>query len=106
VPVAADTLSGSKVVEGDNAEIMFNKITNSNLLSGNLWANWCDSDDIGTVKIALKSISVLFEISHANRSFFQRVISECTNVKESLTHDVDSKRLYKEMFDRCDNQSD
>lgn len=96
------TLSGSKVVEGYNAEIMFNKVTNNRLLSGNLWAVWCDKSDRGEIRISLRSISVLFEIKRANRSFFQRIISECTNVKDSLTHDIDSKELYAEMLDRCE----
>lgn len=99
------TLSGSKIVEGDNAEIMFNKVVNNRLLSGNLWATWCDKSDRGELKISLQSISVLFEIKRANRSFFQRMISECTNVKDSLTHDVDSKRLYTEMLEQCEKQS-
>lgn len=99
------TLSGSKVVDGDDAEIMFNKITNNRLLSGNLWATWCDADDLGTVKIALQSISVLFEISGVHRSYFQRVICDVTNIKDSMTRDKDSKRLYSEMLKQCDKQS-
>lgn len=96
------TLSGAKVVEGDNAEIMFNKIVNNRLLTGNLWAYWCDADDLGTIKISLQSISVLFEITGVAKLQFQRFITEATSVKESMTRDVDSRRLYLEMLNYSD----
>lgn len=92
------TLGGSKVVEGDSAEIMFNKIVNNRLLTGNLWATWCDADDLGAIKIALQNISVLFEITNVARSPFQRFIAEATSVKESMTRGVDSRRIYSEML--------
>lgn len=97
------TLSGSKVVDGDDAEIMFNKIANSQLLTGNLWATWCDTDDLGTIKIALQNISVLFEITSIARSPFQRFITEITSVKESMTKSEDTRRLYDEMLERFHN---
>jgi hypothetical protein len=99
------TLSGSKIVTGDNAEIMFNKIFNNMLFSGNLWATWSDKSDSGEIKVSLQSISVLFEIKGASRSFFLKAISECTNEKYSLTRDVDSKRLYMEMLEQCAKES-
>lgn len=99
------TLSGTKIVEGDSAEIMFNKIVNNQLLTGNLWATWCDADDLGTIKISLQNISVLFEITSVARSSFQRFIAEATSVKESTTKSHDSRRLYAEMLERCEKQS-
>lgn len=94
------TLSGSMVVEGDEAEKMFNIISNRRLPTENFWVYWNDSEEVGAITIKLKTISAKFEILGASRSYVNSVVSLGLELKH---HDCssDTREIYLMMLEQC-----
>lgn len=97
------TLSGCHVVEGDEAEKMFNIISNRRLPTSNFWVYWNDSEESSKITIKLQTISAKFEISGANRQYLSSVVCRCLELKH---HDYsqDTKEIYAMMLEQVKKQ--
>lgn len=93
------TLSGRNVVEGDEAEKMFNIVSNRRLPTSNFWVYWNEAEGSAKITISLQTISAKFEISGAPRSYLNSVVSRCLELKH---HDYskDTKEIYAMMLDQ------
>jgi hypothetical protein len=94
------TLSGSMVVEGEEAEKMFNIISNRRFPTESFWVYWNDAEGVGDIKIKLKTISAKFEILCASRSYVNSVVSRGLELKN---HDCssDTREIYLMMLEQC-----
>lgn len=99
------TLSGLNVIEGDEAEKMFNIISNRRLPTSNFWVYWNESDESATITITLKTISAKFEIVGACARYLNSVVTRCLELKH---HDCseDTKEIYKMMLDQLEKKND
>lgn len=94
------TLSGRHVVDGDEAEKMFNIVSNRRLPTSNFWVYWNESEEIAAITITLKTISAKFEITGASANYLNGVISRCLELKH---HDFnkDTKEIYAMMLEQA-----
>ena len=95
------TLSGYKVVEGDEAEKMFNIVSNTRLPTSNFWVYWNEADESATITVTLKTISAKFEIVGAGARYLNGVVSRCLELKH---HDYskDTKEIYNLMLEQIE----
>ena len=94
------TLSGSNVIEGDEAEKMFNIVSNRRLPTSNFWVYWNESEGSATITITLKTISAKFEIVGASASYLNGVVSRCLELKHHDCTD-DTKEIYRMMLEQA-----
>jgi len=99
------TLSGSRRVDGDEAEKIFNHVMNCRLPTSNFWVYWNDSSEHSTITVTLRTISAKFEIVGASAKYTSSLVSQFVELKHH-NYDDDTKIIYKKMVDACDNYED
>lgn len=94
------TLSGRNVIEGEEAEKMFNIVSNRMLPTSNFWVYWNESEGAASITITLKTISAKFEIVGASARYLNGVVSRCLELKH---HDCtgDTKEIYAMMLEQA-----
>lgn len=97
------TLGGRNVIDGDNAEKIFNIVCNRRLPTSNFWVYWNEFEESATIGVTLKTISAKFEITGANDRFLNSVLSIFLEPKQ---HDYsnDTKEIYSFMLDQIGMQ--
>ncbi len=99
------TISGRNVIDGQNAEKIFNIVCNRRLPTSNFWVYWNESEGTAIITVTLKTISAKFDISGANAQFLNSVVSIFLEPKH---HDYsnDTKEIYGFMLDQVGMQND
>lgn len=85
------TLSGTYNVPGKPAEVVFNLLKDVGLLWGNVWASWCEDEQKGYIKVALRQISMAMEVQHLPQNEYlelMQVVTCNTKVPEAKALEV------------------
>jgi hypothetical protein len=91
------TLSGRYIVTGADVKMLWSLVLANGLCNGNVWADFSDAKDSGSVKINLRAISALFEFGDLSRSEFVNLITAV--IEEKTTISGASNEVYLKMLE-------